>query len=264
MTVFAERSSQSTIRFRPAGCGALPDFLTATLMHPLQAAPQAASRQAFDTGVFEQAHCDRHFHGAATDASAIVRKKMDLAGMLGGFITAGLGFIMGTLADSEKAKVFDGHFWLMLLALSLLFVAVLFYVVMMFSYDSLLMPRRFWSETPSGTDCRPRWVVARPPSAAHWVLYQNMLHVWHWQFMPATLSALYGLYLLGVAVVFSALKDFPLLGEVIVFLPLLLALAALFPSALNIQLSTLPTTLNSRSSPTVGVRKVVVCPGRFW
>jgi hypothetical protein len=68
------------------------------------------------------------------------------------------------------------------------------------SYDTLLMPRRFWSESPVGADKRPGWIVERPPSSASWILYQNMLHVWKRQFIPATYFLVAGLFLLCMAV----------------------------------------------------------------
>jgi hypothetical protein len=68
------------------------------------------------------------------------------------------------------------------------------------SYDALLMPRRFWGESPFGADKRPGWIVERPPSSASWILYQNMLHVWKRQFIPATYFLVTGLFLLCTAV----------------------------------------------------------------
>lgn len=44
------------------------------------------------------------------------------------------------------------------------------------------------------------WLVARPPSPAHWVLYQNMLAVWNRQFTPATIAVLLGLLSLAYSV----------------------------------------------------------------
>jgi hypothetical protein len=60
------------------------------------------------------------------------------------------------------------------------------YLVTMFRYDALLMPVRFWPSPRSSTHL-PRGFVARPPSSAAWVLYQNVMRVWFNAFIPATL-----------------------------------------------------------------------------
>ncbi len=62
----------------------------------------------------------------------------------------------------------------------------------LFSYDSLMMPERFWSETNALDDQQhgdarkpPGWSVLRPPSQAHVILFYEMMHVWNCFFMPA-------------------------------------------------------------------------------
>jgi hypothetical protein len=82
-----------------------------------------------------------------------------------------------------------------------LFVATWLYLATVYHYDRLLMPTRFWGEAKHPADLarRPRWLVWRPPGSATWVVYQNMLRVWSWFFIPATYLVVLGALLLGVA-----------------------------------------------------------------
>jgi hypothetical protein len=129
-----------------------------------------------------------------------IKSKMTLANVLSGFITAGIGLLLGMVAEKQKVEALGVQAAVVFVAAGYLVVAVALYLLTMFSYDRLVMPIRFWAELPSGKNCRPPWVVARPPSGAHWVLYQNMMRVWQWQFMPATFLALSGLFMLWSAV----------------------------------------------------------------
>jgi phosphohistidine phosphatase SixA len=127
-----------------------------------------------------------------------IKSKMQLAGLLGGFISAGLGFFLSSISDPAKMPK-ELHLAAFGVGAILLFLALLLYLTTMCAYDSLLMPHPFWNETPAGFKNRPSWLVARPPSSARWVLYQNMIRVWSWQFLPATYLAMTGLFLLGSA-----------------------------------------------------------------
>jgi hypothetical protein len=125
-----------------------------------------------------------------------IRSKMALANLLSAFITAGLGVFLAMLADEEKIDALGAQAPLAFGAALCFLLAVVLYLRTMFSYDSLLMPVRFWAESASGSSHRPRWIVARPPSGAHWILFQNMIRIWQWQFIPATFLTLSGLFLL--------------------------------------------------------------------
>jgi hypothetical protein len=93
--------------------------------------------------------------------------------------------------------------------LALLGVAIILYLITMFFYDSLLMPRRFWhGDRPKSSRRRPanptpkrKNQLARPPSSGTVVLYQNMVLVWSRVFVPATFVAGFGLacYVYGAA-----------------------------------------------------------------
>lgn len=118
---------------------------------------------------------------------AKIKSKMDSAKLLGTFLTALLVFAARELSGVERSP--GWYPWVAGLALVLLALATAAYFVTMFLYDELLMPVRFWpSRRPSGRPL-PRGFVARPPSSAGWVLYQNMMHVWSNAFIPATLLA---------------------------------------------------------------------------
>jgi hypothetical protein len=133
-----------------------------------------------------------------------IKSKMTLANLLSGFITAGIGVLVSMLAEGAKVAALGVQAAIAFAAAALLGVAVAFYLSTMFSYDRLLMPARFWAETAHAAGKnRPSWLVARPPSGIHWVLYQNMLRVWQRQFVPATVLTLCGLFLLWSAVFWS-------------------------------------------------------------
>jgi phosphohistidine phosphatase SixA len=113
-----------------------------------------------------------------------IKSKMDTAKLLGAFLTAVLLFAARELAGVADRPVW--YPWVAGLGLVLLAIATAAYFVTMFKYDELLMPVRFWPSPRSSADL-PRGFVARPPSSASWVLYQNMMRVWFNAFIPATL-----------------------------------------------------------------------------
>jgi phosphohistidine phosphatase SixA len=133
-----------------------------------------------------------------------IKSKMDVAKVLGGLLPTALSFLLASLIDPSKLKREppDPLLWAYLyVALTCLFTASLLYLLTVYAYDQLLMPKRFWSESPGAPDKRPRWLVWRPPSSATWILYQNMIRVWNSLFVPATGAVLLGLAALSLAVV---------------------------------------------------------------
>jgi hypothetical protein len=75
----------------------------------------------------------------------------------------------------------------------------------LFSYDRLMMPENFWSDSSeqgNESQCnaaRPaKWNVSRPPSQAVVVLFYEMIHVWKVFFVPAIISAFLAVGLLVV------------------------------------------------------------------
>jgi hypothetical protein len=76
----------------------------------------------------------------------------------------------------------------------------------LFSYDRLMMPEGFWSDSSEGSDRfqwnaarPPEWNVSRPPSQAVVVLFYEMVHIWKVFFIPAVVSAFLAVGLLVVA-----------------------------------------------------------------
>jgi phosphohistidine phosphatase SixA len=122
-----------------------------------------------------------------------IRSKMDAAKVLGGFITALITFVLAQFL--QHTAVNDATWVLRLITGALLFFAAGLYFVALFHFDTLLMPSRFWGSKPSRR--RASWLVARPPSSSAWVLYQNMMRIWTWTFIPAT--ALVGIALIAFA-----------------------------------------------------------------
>jgi hypothetical protein len=85
-------------------------------------------------------------------------------------------------------------------------VSLAFTAATLFSYDALLMPSTFWSESshptntlPRGLRRPPRWGTNRPPSQTHLVLFYEMVHVLTAFFVPAIVSAFVAVGLLVVA-----------------------------------------------------------------
>ena len=130
------------------------------------------------------------------ELQAKIRSKMDSAKLLGAFLTALLVFAAKALADAEETPVW--YPWVGGLGLLLLALATAAYFVTMFRYDELLTPVRFWPSSRPSEEL-PRGFVARPPSSAAWVLYQNMIRVWFNAFIPATLLGAGGAIAITVA-----------------------------------------------------------------
>jgi hypothetical protein len=161
---------------------------------------------------------------AIADLRDKIKSKMDVAKLLGGFLTVVLGFLLATLADEKKVEFLNEQIWTVGLAFLLFFASIVLYLATMYKYDSLLMPKRFWGETRAGWLEKPSWIVERPPSSAHWVLYQNMIHIWTHVFTPATGCLLVGLGLVTYAVLGP--KCGVLLPHVILLAMILMALVA--------------------------------------
>jgi hypothetical protein len=126
-----------------------------------------------------------------------IKSKMEVAKLLGGFMSLVLGGVL--LAPGRLKELGDGDdTWAVAVAAVSFLVAIGLYLRTMYAYDTLLMPRRFWGESAPGSH-RPRWLVRRPPSSAAWVLYQNMVHVWTFVFTPATVAVIVGLLALAYA-----------------------------------------------------------------
>ena len=129
-----------------------------------------------------------------------IRSKIDVAKVLIGFITAALGFLLGGLAAKDSPPLAQGLSRISVyVGAGFLLIGVMLYLAALYSYDSLLLPNRFWSESAKNMR-RPRWVVKRPPSSSMWVRYQNMVRIWNWLFTPGTWFTLAGLLALAYAV----------------------------------------------------------------
>src|SRR5207248_5751003 len=73
-------------------------------------------------------------------------------------------------------------FWPALVSALLFLTSVVLYLLMLYAYDRLLMPSRYWSERIGALD--ESWPVKRPPSSENRLLYQNMTNIWRWMFLP--------------------------------------------------------------------------------
>lgn len=118
-----------------------------------------------------------------------IARKMDTAKTFGGVLTLALTVILGVLFDSQQFNDLDARKWAVQVGAALYLVAAVLYLATMYSYDTLLMPQRFWGETAAGRRVRQkrrRWLVERPPSSSAWVLYQNMMRIWRNLFTVAS------------------------------------------------------------------------------
>ncbi|MEU4690170.1 hypothetical protein [Actinoplanes sp. NPDC023714] len=124
-----------------------------------------------------------------------VKGKMESAKLLSGVLTLVLTALLGALLTADRwdglaaarAELggfsYDGQSGVQISCV-LLLSALALYLVTMYSYDSLLMPPRFWAEgTRSGR--AGRWLPRRPPSSSAWVVMRNMQRIWTWLFTPA-------------------------------------------------------------------------------
>jgi hypothetical protein len=113
----------------------------------------------------------------------------------------GLGVVLGALLDEGKLRQLHNKRpksdVLLPLAGVSFFVAIGLFLATLYAYDRLLMPSRFWSETPPTKRTRLNWLVCRPPSSRTYVLYQNMVRIWQRLFIPATFFVMAGMGLLG-------------------------------------------------------------------
>jgi phosphohistidine phosphatase SixA len=139
----------------------------------------------------------------ATDGAlrAKLTSKMQVAGILGGVVTATLVFLLESIADRQPTPV-DLPLVLRGAAALFLVLAAAFFLVAMYFCDRLMMPPRFWQPdvpTESRSPQRPAWLVRRPPAPATWIVYQNMQRVWRFFFEPACVALLLGVILLGIA-----------------------------------------------------------------
>jgi phosphohistidine phosphatase SixA len=137
----------------------------------------------------------------ADELRAKIRSKMDTAKVLGAVLTALLTFAATRLLD--RGDLGGEATALAVTGLALLGAATALYVVTLFFYDGLLLPKRFWPAQPPGATSAARAGdddhVLRPPGSEAWVLYQNMLRVWDRAFVPATWLAGAGVVALAVA-----------------------------------------------------------------
>ncbi|WBO69753.1 hypothetical protein [Streptomyces camelliae] len=137
---------------------------------------------------------------AADQVREKIQRKMDTAKLLSGALTFGLTVIFGILLKQDQLQALGSRTWSVQAAAVVLLLAAVLYFATLYAYDSLLMPERFWGEQRGAGEVRSlrrSWRVARPPSSAAWVLYQNMMRVWRYLFATATVLTASGIALLG-------------------------------------------------------------------
>lgn len=183
-----------------------------------------------------------------------IKAKMDAARLLGTFITLLLPIVLGILTDemnfeyvtkdvvricllgcwvsswvsatfSDPLMVihdclsaigWNPYKQLLVLTVGLLLAAAVLYFTAMYQYDTLLMPKRFWTSSLKGSN--PRWLPIRPPSSSTLVLYHNMLRIWNVIFTPATVLVIVSVVALAALVLHIDFLDFLIAGIGVGFL----------------------------------------------
>jgi hypothetical protein len=129
--------------------------------------------------------------GSETALRNKIKSKMDTAKVFAGILTAVTTFAANDVRsiedDVDRASA--------LIGLGFFGLAILLYLVTMFFYDALLMPKRFWGSAPGKARHGDAPWLVRPPSSSTLVLFQNMVNVWSRVFVPATFAAGIGLVL---------------------------------------------------------------------
>lgn len=135
-----------------------------------------------------------------------VKSKYDVAKFFLGAFVVNTGLILNAGIWGNVGLGQNSHLMTTLLAgigvISAL-ASLAFTAATLFSYDRLMMPEGFWSE--SGDERRGKaksphaWSVLRPPSQAHVIIFYEMMHVWRCFFVPAIALAFFAL----VSVIFA-------------------------------------------------------------
>jgi phosphohistidine phosphatase SixA len=134
-----------------------------------------------------------------TELREKIKSKQKLAELVGGLVVAILSFLLGLILGDDTFTSLGSIQKIYLYgAFSTIFIALLLYGATMFAYDELSMPTRFWPDSMNNS--QDSWVVHRPPSPAVWVLYQNMVRIWKYMFLPACGLVFLGLFLIAQAV----------------------------------------------------------------
>jgi hypothetical protein len=166
-----------------------------------------------------------------TDLKDKIKSKYDVAKFLLGAFVVNTGLILnaGLWGSPEKWNGAPIAKWVAYFAILAALISLVFTAATLFSYDSLLMPSKFWSES-SELDDEPRsrlkrflrelppkwsvstWSVSRPPSSAHVILFYEMVHVWNVFFMPAVFFAFVAIGCLTLALVCRGESCLPSVG----------------------------------------------------
>ena len=138
-----------------------------------------------------------------------IKSKLDTAKSFSAFISVMLGLIVaipgmiGTNDTIKHVKVFS-------VGMILIFGSLILTLMTLFAYDTLHMPKLFWTSGPKRRRRRllkffdrfiPGWQLERPPTPPHWILYSNMVRVWCLLFKPAVISYFIGITLVAYSIV---------------------------------------------------------------
>lgn len=119
-----------------------------------------------------------------------IRSKMDVAKILGGGVTV----LLALFLDEGRLERLGDPVEVNLAAIAFI-TALLLFLATMDAYDSLLMPRPYWSNEPRALQ---RLAVTRRYSGDK-AIYDAMVRVWDRLFLPAAVALTIGVILLADA-----------------------------------------------------------------
>jgi phosphohistidine phosphatase SixA len=134
-------------------------------------------------------------HGDEKELVDKIHSKMHTSALLAGFSFTVLVAVLTQLEYWQKTA--PGWEQLAVAsAMVFLTLATLLFVVAIYMYDRLAMPRRYWNEAGDTAPPHDNWRSFRRNRVRHGPLYAHMVWIWHWVFSVAVGMAMLGFFTL--------------------------------------------------------------------
>jgi phosphohistidine phosphatase SixA len=135
------------------------------------------------------------------DLAPKIQSKMQTSALLAGFTSTMFGVVL-TQSDYWPPEAAADPVWrahAVTASLTCLGLATLLFVVSIYMYDRLAMPRRYWDAPPEDRRCpQDLWRSFRRDRVRHSLLYAYMVWVWRFVFSAAVTLAMFGFLALVV------------------------------------------------------------------
>lgn len=134
-----------------------------------------------------------------------IASKVELTKVFAAATSVVIGLLMQT-TDQPEPKAENAWYWL---GFGFLVWSLVWTLLALCAYDRLSMPRMFWTRGSRGQRYSlpywfrrllPGWVLVRPPTREHWILFSAMLRVWLCLFVPALVTFVLGISFLLIHV----------------------------------------------------------------